>query len=61
MLPLLADRIHATRPEADLTAFRMDFIADGFLCAVQRCLAERGTIEPTDFARQLKSCMLMVG
>ncbi len=59
MLPVLADRIRAMCPAAELTPFRMNFMADGFLCAVQRWLVDRVAMMPEDFADQMKTCLMV--
>jgi probable dihydroxyacetone kinase regulator len=59
MLPVLADRIRAMCPDAQLTPFRMNFMADGFLCAVQRWLVDRVAMMPEDFADQMKTCLMV--
>lgn len=58
MMPVLADRIRNDRPNAELTVFQLNFVADGFLAAVQRWMMDRSAaMEPADFADALRSCM----
>lgn len=61
MMPVLADRIEDASPGAELTPFRLDFIADGFLSAVERWLLDRSPVSSEEFAAQLKACLMMFG
>lgn len=57
VLPVIAEYLKPVFPDSEIQQFHLNFFSDAFICAIERWLADKDPVSPSEFIELLKSCV----